>query len=205
MGGILRTGVVVTILSATSCGNGDTGGSNTSSDPVYKAAAIVVTLDDLPSSWRDQAHASDGEGGSGSCLDSVTEAAKVLGPSVADSKAVSFAQSDLGPFLIAMVTTRIDDAETSFEALVNRLETCDGSTDAVGFTTVIEPLTFPTIGNEAFAGKAIATNPNGSSLSYLLAMARVDNTLVLAAHVVTLGELDVALVENVVRAMVGRA
>ena len=199
------TGVVVTILSATSCGTGDTGESNTSSEPA-DAAAIIVTLDDLPPSWREEVEASDEETDSGSCLDSVTEAARGSGPgSTAESETASFAQSDLGPFLIAMVTTPLDDVETSFDGLVDRLAACDGTVDAAGFTTVIEPLTFPTIGDEAFAGKATAANPNGSTLSYLLALARVDATLVLAAHIVTLGELDVALVEGAVRAMVGRA
>ena len=198
--------IAVTLLSVTACGSGGTGRSNASSEPVDKVAGIIVTRDDLPSSWKELAQARDGGGGSGSCLDSVTEAANVFDPgSGTASKTVSFAQSDLGPFLVAIAATPVGDVETFFDALVKRVSACDRTRDPAGFTTVIEPLTFPTIGDEAFAVKGTATNPNGSRLSYLLSMARVDKTLVLTAHIVTLGELDVALVERMVRAMVGRA
>lgn len=104
-----------------------------------------------------------------------------------------------------MVATPVDDVETSFDALVERVAACDDTTDAAGFTTLIEPLSFPTIGDEAFAVQADAANPDGSKLSYILAVSRVDDTVVLAAHILTLGELDVALVEEMVGTMVGRA
>lgn len=220
MGPLLCAGVIVALVSVTSCGGDDartratgdtapTSGDPTGSEPPGSGgdpAAIIVSLDDLPSSWRVEPEPEGEDGGSGSCLDSVTETADVFGPtSTADSLAASFAQSDVGPFLFAMVATPVDDVDSSFDALAERLAACDGTTDAAGFTTLIEPLTFPTIGDEAFAVKADAANPNGSKVSYILALSRVDDTVVLAAHVITLGELDVALVEEMVRTMVGRA
>lgn len=190
---------------------GDTGGPNASSKPVEPAAttspgAIILDLDDLPSSWREQPAVAGGANTSRSCLDSAIDTGDEFGPgSAADSLAASFAQSDLGPFLVAKVATPVPDVQASFDMLVDRVAACDGTTDAAGFTTAVEVLTFPTIGDEAFAAQADAANPNGSTVSYLLAAARVDSTLVVAAHIVTLGELDVGLVEGVVRTMVGRA
>lgn len=143
-----------------------------------------------------------GAGGSGSCLDSVTRAPEVFGPA---SKAASFAQSDLGPFLVAMVATPLDDVEASFDLMVTRLAACNGTTDAAGFTTAIEPFDLPRIGAATFAVRATARNPNGSTLSYVLALARTGTALVVAAHILTLGELDVPLVQHILHTMVGRA
>lgn len=96
--------------------------------------------------------------------DSVT-AAGVFGPgSTADSKAASFSQSDLGPFLVAMVATPLDDVDAAFDGLVELVATCGGTMDAARFTTLIEPVTFPTLGDEASAVKASAANPNGATL-----------------------------------------
>lgn len=216
---LLCAGLIVALLSVTSCAADDapTEGARATAGP--KAAttatqpsvsprdpgAIIITIDDLPSSWREAPEPEDEEGGSGGgCLNAVTESVSGL-PATGDAAVASFAQSDLGPLLLAMVATPVDDVETSFDALVDRMAACDGTTDDAGNTTVAEPSTLPTIGDETFAIRATETGRNGSRVSYLLAVARVNDTIVLALHILTLGKIDAALVEDVVRTMVRRA
>lgn len=209
-------GVIVTLLSVTSCGadNAPTDGARATGGPKAATtarepsvsrrdpAAIIITIDDLPSSWREAPEPEDEGGGSGSCLDSVTDSVFRL-PPTGDAAVAAFTQSDLGPLLLAMVATPVDDVETSFDALVDRMAACDGTTDDAGYTSVAEPSKLPTIGDETLAIQATASHANGSKVSYLLAVARANDTIVLAAHILSLGEIDVALVEDAVRTMVG--
>lgn len=165
---------------------------------------IVLRLDDLPSAWQQRPAAATG--GADSCVDSVTTAGKVFGPdSTAETATAVFSQSEMGPFLGAMVATGLANAESSFAALKDGLMACDGITDAAGFTTSLEPASFPAIGDESFAMQAKVSAPNGDAVSYLLAAARVDDTIVLASNIISLGKLDPGLVEDAIRKMVGRA
>lgn len=182
MGRLLCAGVIVGLVSVTSCGGDDARTQATGDTPPTAAeatgpepsvsgkdpAAIIVSLDDPPSSWRAEP---EPEG-------KMTAPGRVWMRSRRQSMGSARGRlrtrwrrrsPSQGPFLLAMVATSVDDVAASFDALVERLPACDGTTDAAGFTTLMEPLTFPTIGDEAFAVQADVANANGSKLSYILA------------------------------------
>jgi hypothetical protein len=167
------------------------------------AAAVLITLADLPSGWSEVP--SSGDTSSGSCLDSAILQGAVPGTGSAnDSATATFSQSNLGPFLIAMVTTGIDNASSTFGTLASAITACNATTEA-GFTTNIDEVSVPTAGDESFAVRVDISNESGTVVQYFLETARKGDAIVVAANIVSLGDLDQTLVEEAVRTMVGRA
>jgi hypothetical protein len=106
---------------------------------------------------------------------------------------------------VAAVATSVDGSEATFDDLVEHVEGCDGSTDAAGFTTAVEPLPSPAVGDEARAFRIESSNDTGARVSLVLGMARTDEALLLTANIVSIGAPDPETVTAALQAMIGRA
>lgn len=166
--------------------------------------AAVLEVADLPSGWQETPAETLGNDRAGSCLDVLLGGGAPFDPADRRTSAHAFAQSALGAFLMAASTEPVDDGADMLAHIEQLILSCDGETDAQGFTTSITPLPAPEAGDGGVAFRGRAENDQGARISFLLASARAGDAVVLAMNVVALGELDEQLVDDALHAMVER-
>lgn len=183
----------------------DPDSTDVGSAPAADAAAVLLDEADLPPGWTElPAEPLDAES-AGACIDALVEPAGPFDQSDERTADRSFSRSALGPFLMTSVALPVDDPAAAVAEVERLVLGCDGHIDADGFTTSVEPLPAPEVGEEAVAFRGTATDEGGASVGYLIAVARAGDAVVMAAQAVALGELDAALVEDVLGKMAARA
>lgn len=159
--------------------------------------AVLLTADDLPDGWVEVA---DDGGESDSCLDRLTDPDGPFKPSESVNR--SFAESDLGPFLLAVVTS--NPADEVLVAADEVLVACDGHTTDSGFTSRFESTSIPDLPPDAMAVRGTETSEEGGSLDLVAAAAGADSGTVLVLGVTPLGDVDDVIVSDAVTTMVDR-
>lgn len=161
--------------------------------------AVLLTAADLPDGWS-LVPSADTEGTDGSCLDALGASGGPFDLAVAPS--VTFAASDLGPFLAAFVVD--EPAETALSAVNDILLDCDGSTSPQGFTTTIEPASIDGLPAESAAVRGSDKDGNGSGVNFTIAAAGTEDMTVMVFAVTPLGEIDEAVIAAAINAMYDR-
>lgn len=169
--------------------------------------SIIVRLEDLPTGWSPTPDEDDEEDDeSTSCLDTLfpDDLSGFFEDPNAPTAEAAFQQSEFGPFLGAGVTTEFPDGERLFDGLGDRFAACDGTTDSDGVTYSIMPVSFPNLGDDTFAVRVDGENPEGFPVSFVMALVRVDDVMIMTFGAAVMGPADAQLVEDVTRTMVDR-
>lgn len=169
------------------------------------SAGAVIELADLPAGWQETPVEALENDSAGSCLNVLVGEGGPFDMSDERTSAQAFAQSSLGAFLMAASVESVGDSADVLAGVEQLILSCDGETDAAGFTTSITPALAPEAGDGGVSFHGAAENDRGARISFLIASARAGDAVMLAMHVVALGELDEQLVGDVLRTMADRA
>ena len=210
----MRSTVVTALICAAllmSCGADDgrvvTAGTSTASDDRLRTggepdlASVIITLDDLPSGWTQISAGRHRQPGDPprTCVEMLFEELEVF---LRDDRASAVAMFKRpGMLLNTVVVSGYAHAEQYLDELPAEADACDGSADGEGGTVSVLPLAFAALGDDTFATHMELHLP--TTVTVLLAFTRVGDFVVMAYMLGTGGE-DPALLDDVMRTMVGR-
>ena len=210
----MRSTVVTALTCAAllmSCGADDgrvvTAGTSTASDDRLRTggepdlASVIITLDDLPSGWTQTSAGRDRQPGdeATTCVDMLFEELEVFLRDDVASAANAFARP--GMLLNTAVVSGYTEAAKYLGELPDEADACDGSADGEGGTVGVQPLAFAALGDDTFAFRLELHLP--TTVTVFVAFTRVGEFVVMAYLLGTGGE-DPALLDDVMRTMVGR-
>ena len=180
---------------------GEATATSVAADDLSDLASVVITLGDLPAGWVQLPVRVERQPGDGpmNCLELLFEELEVFLLDDRASAAASFEHPDM--LLNTMVVSGFTNAEQYLDEFPDAANSCDGIVDAEAGTFSVQPLPFPDLGDDTFATHV--EFQLALRVTVLVAVTRVGDVVVVA-FVIGTGREDAALLEDVMRTMVGR-
>jgi hypothetical protein len=178
--------------------------TTTTADPNAPTEAqlesALLTAAEMGTDWVVGSDSSDDS--SGGCLTELLDDGTIPGPNV-DVELSYTADNGVTAYVTEGLAYAGSDADSVFTAVSKALGSCDTSADAPDGMTSVEPISFPSYGEDSAAFSATLSDGDTTLTMYMVA-ALQDDVIVLVAAGQTAGTMETSAVEPVMKGAVAK-